>query len=84
MRKSAKIILPISLIVIVFGIVGIINGWNNVQNRQREANNARADLIKTCQDEKAAMLNPDLPTETYQNNLAHYNAVCANYAGALK
>jgi hypothetical protein len=84
MKTSAKIILPISLIVVIIGIISIASSYNNMQKAQQEANQAKQAFIKSCYDEKAGMLNPDLPTYAYQNNLARYNAVCATYSGALK
>jgi predicted negative regulator of RcsB-dependent stress response len=82
LRKG--VIIGISLFVVIISIIGIVNGWNNVQNAQNDVKKATADVIKTCQDEKAAMLNPDLPTDAYQNNLAHFNEACTKYVGALR
>ena len=83
LKKSAKIILPLSMMVVIFGVVGIVNGWNNVQNANHEVELAKQNVIKGCQDTKAAMLNPDLPSDAYQNHLPDFNAQCAKYVGAL-
>jgi hypothetical protein len=72
------------VVAVIAGIVGLAFSYNNLQKAQQENQAAKQDVIKKCQDLKAAMLNPDLPQADYQNGLQEYNSGCAQYTGALK
>jgi hypothetical protein len=77
MRKG--MIIGISLFVVIIGVIGLVNSWNNVQNSQRDLAIAKQNVISACQDEKAALLNPDLSTYDYQTHFPAYNEKCAQY-----
>lgn len=69
------------VIVAVFAVIGAINILNA---KADDLQTAQQQLGAACQQEKDAMLDPNLPTDSYNNELQYYNDHCGSITGVLQ